>query len=142
MTDVFPAAAQRQALLALMPSMRCSDMALRRDECGDPRIAGKHGCVYAVPGIVGEPKQVGFMIYVNCETGMGWTYAKRALSFAKLMNDGDDEGAFFLDRLPTRSEAETIRRYCAIRKRMELSEESLAQLRERGKRWAETRRAA
>jgi hypothetical protein len=135
MADSYPAAAQRQALLALIPSLGCSDMTLRRDECGDPRISGKHGHVYAVPG-------AGFAIFVNCETRTGWTYAKRALSFAKLMNDGEDEGAFFLDRLPTRSEAETIRRYCAIRKRMELSEESLAQLRERGKRWAETRRAA
>jgi hypothetical protein len=46
------------------------------------------------------------MIYVSCETKMGWTYAKKALGFAKLTNDGDDEGALFLDRLPTKSEAE------------------------------------
>jgi hypothetical protein len=53
-----------------------------------------------------------------------------------------DEGALFLDRLPTKSEADAIRSYCGIRKRAELSEESLAQLRERGRQLAETRRAA
>jgi hypothetical protein len=138
MSDLYPAAAQRQALLELMPALGCSDTALRRDECGDPRIAGKHGHIYAVCG----PKGSGFMIYVNCETGMGWTYAKRALAFAQLANDGDDEGAVFLDRMPSKSEAETIRRYCGIRKRAELSEESFAQRRERGRRLAETRMAA
>jgi hypothetical protein len=30
----------------------------------------------------------------------GWNRAKRALSFAELTNDGDDEGALILDRLP------------------------------------------
>ena len=118
MTDVYPAAVQRQALLALMPALGCSDTALRRDECGDPRIAGKHGHIYAVCG----PKRPGLMIYVNCETGMGWTYAKRALAFARLMNDGDDEGAVFLDRMPSKSEADTIRRYCGILKRRDLSD--------------------
>ena len=82
------------------------------------------------------------MIYVSCETKMGWTYAKKALGFAKLTNDGDDEGAFFLGRLPTKSEADAIRSYCGIRKRAELSEESLAQIRERVRRVTETRRAA
>ena len=47
-----------------------------------------------------------------------------------------------LDRLPAKSEAEAIRSYCGIRKKADLSEESLAQLRERGRRLAETRRAA
>jgi hypothetical protein len=41
--DIYPPAAQRQALLKLMPALGCSDTVLRRDECGDPRIAGKHG---------------------------------------------------------------------------------------------------
>jgi hypothetical protein len=37
---IYPAAVQRQALLTLMPALGCSDTALRRDECGDPVIAG------------------------------------------------------------------------------------------------------
>jgi hypothetical protein len=39
--DIYPASAQRAALLKLMPALGCSDTALRRDECGDPRIEGK-----------------------------------------------------------------------------------------------------
>jgi len=133
---IYPAAVQRQALLTLMPALGCSDTALRRDECGDPVIAGKHGHIYAVCGTLDEPKKPGFMIYVSCETLKGWTYAKRA------QNDGDEEGTVFLGRLPSKSEADAIRSYCRIRKKADLSEESLAQLRERGKQLAETRRAA
>ena len=129
--DVYPPAAQRQALLALMPALGCSDTALRRDECGGPVIIGSRGHIYAVCAAAAGPKKPGFQFFVSCETKMGWTYAKKALAFAKLTNDGDDEGAVFLDRLPTRSEAEAIRSYCGIRKPAELSEESLAQLRER-----------
>ena len=105
-----------------MPALGCSDMTLRLDECGDPSIAGKRGHIYAVCGTLDEPKKLGFMIYVICATGTGWTYAKKALSFAKLTNDGDDEGVVFLDRLPSKSEAETIRRYCGILKRRDLSD--------------------
>jgi len=150
--DIYPASAQRQALLKLMPALGCSDSALRRDDCGDPRIEGKQGHVYAVPGSTEEPKRPGFMICVLAETSdgrtferwtsQGWTYAKRALAFAKLTNDGDDEGSLFLDRMPSKAEAEVIRRYCGIRKRIDLSDESLTQLRERGRRLAEARRAA
>jgi len=150
--DIYPASAQRQALAKLVPALGCSDTALRRDDCGDPIIMGKHGHIYAVPGTIAEPKRLGFMIYVLSETSdgetfdrwtcQGWTYAKRALSFAKLVNDGDDEGSLFLDRMPSKAEAEVIRRYCGIRKRTDLSDESVAQLRERGRRLAETRRAA
>ena len=119
-----------------MPALGCSDTALRRDECGDPVIAGKHGHIYAVCGTLDEPKKPGIMIYVSCETMKGWTYAKRA------QNDGDEEGTVFLGRLPSKSEADAIRSYCRIRKKADLSEESLAQLRGRGKQLAETRRAA
>jgi len=51
MTDVYSAAAQRLALLALMPTLGCRDLALRRDECGDCRINGSHGQIY-VPGYI------------------------------------------------------------------------------------------
>ena len=32
------------------------------------------------------------MSHVSCEMESGWTYAKKALSFAKLTSDRDDEG--------------------------------------------------
>jgi hypothetical protein len=40
------------------------------------------------------------MIYVVGRTAREWNRARAALSFAKLTNDGDDEGAIFLDRIP------------------------------------------
>ena len=52
---------------------------------------------------------------------MAWTYAKRALAFATVCNDGDDGGRVLLDRLPTATEAELIRRYAGIGKRYDLS---------------------
>src|SRR5271166_3830045 len=124
MTDIYPAA-QREALLELARALGSRDAALRRDECGDWRISGSCGHIYAVSGS-------GFMAHVSCETARGWTYAKKALSFAKLTNDGDDEGALFLDRLPSKPEAEALRYHCGIPKKRELSEHELERLRGRG----------
>jgi hypothetical protein len=45
--DIYPPAAQRQALIKLIPALGCSDTALRRDECGDPRIAGSAASMVA-----------------------------------------------------------------------------------------------
>lgn len=47
------------------------------------------------------------------------------MSFARVCNDGDDEGGFILDRLPISDEAETIRKYCGILKKTEYSPEVL-----------------
>ena len=59
----------------------------------------------------------------------GWTHCKRALSFMTLLNDGDLEGSFLLDRLPTPEEAIAIRRYCGIRQKVHHSEETVERLR-------------
>ena len=77
--------AQRQALLnSLAPSVAVTllSAATSAATCD---ISGSCGHIYAVPGS-------GFMSHVSCETASGWTYAKKALSFAKLTSDGDDEG--------------------------------------------------
>jgi hypothetical protein len=102
MSNIYPPAVQRAALLKLLPALGCRDAALRRDECGDWRINGKCGHVYAAPGSLERPKRPGFRFFIGCEAARGWTYAKKALSFAKLTNDGDDEGSFFLDRRPVK----------------------------------------
>jgi hypothetical protein len=130
--DLFRPSLQRPALLEFAQALNSRPSALRRDECGDWRINGRGGHVYAVPGA--------FQVVVLCEkleaglagrwTSQGWTYAKRALDFARLVNDGDDEGVFILDRLPSPAEAAILRRYCMIPKRMELGEEELARRRE------------
>jgi hypothetical protein len=49
MTDIYPPAKQREALLKLVEALGCRDNALRRDECSDSRINGKQGWIYAVP---------------------------------------------------------------------------------------------
>jgi hypothetical protein len=141
MADIFPPAKQREALLPMLEALDASPSALRRDDCGDPRIDGRWGHIYAAPGSLDRPDLPGFQIVVLSEksetgafdrwTSQGWTYAKRAIEeFSELINNGDLEGVFFLHRLPTSTEAETIRRYCGIRKRTEYSEEALARKRE------------
>jgi hypothetical protein len=138
MTDKYPPAVQRPALLKLVEALGCRDAALRRDECGDWRINGKYGYIYAVPGIPwgGMEKTEGFQLYFRgaefeASTSKAWTYAKEALSFCRVTQDGDTEGLLFLGRLPTPKEAEIIRDKLRIAKRAEFSEEVLAQKRER-----------
>lgn len=121
--DIYPPAVQRPELLALVSALDCTDKALRRDECGDWRILGRSGHVYAVPE--------GFQILVEAGTPRAWSAVKRRLAFADLRNDGDTEGCFILDRLPTAGEAALIRRDLTIRKRPTFTPEHLQALRER-----------
>jgi hypothetical protein len=137
MTDKYPPAVQRPALLKLVEALGCRDAALRRDECGDWRINGKYGFIYAVPGMTvhGLPPGEGFQLYFRggefeATTSKAWTYAKAALSFCALAQDGDTEGLLFLARLPTPQEAEVIRDKLRIAKKAEYSEDVLAQKRE------------
>lgn len=138
MTDKYPPAVQRPALLKLVEAVGCREAALRRDECGDWRINGKYGYIYAVPGIPwgGMENTEGFQIYFRGAaefeeptTSRGWTFVKDAMPFAKVTQDGDMEGLLFLDRLPTAPEAEIIRDKLWIAKKREVSEEELARLR-------------
>lgn len=129
MADIYPPAVQRPALLELVKALGCRDNALRRDECGDWRIEGRSGHIYAAPGSLERPDTPGFQIYVERESVREWSYAKKALKpFADLTNDGDDDGMLFLDRLPTADEAEVIRQYVGIAKKRVLSEEERARL--------------
>jgi hypothetical protein len=132
LSDRYPPALQREALAVFAQALGSASSALRRDECGDPRIFGKRGHVYAVPE--------GFQLYCVCESPRAWTYAKRALSFAEVTQDGDEEGMLIMDRLPTAEEAETIRSYLGINKAREYDAETLARLREKGRLWGEERR--
>jgi hypothetical protein len=114
---------QRPALLALRDALGCRDSALRRDECGDWRIAGRFGHIHAVPGSLDR-----FQIFIAGSVRW-WANAKAALKlFADLANDGDDEGVLFFDRLPTAEEAETIRHYVGLAKKRVLSDEERERL--------------
>ena len=125
--DIFPPAKQRPAMLALVSALDCQEKDLRRDECGDWRIRGSQGHIYADVD--------GYLIIVETETPRQWSATKDRLAFAQLRNDRDWEGSFFLDRLPTPAEGPQIRRALMLRKRVRYSEEYAQTLRERlGKR--------
>jgi hypothetical protein len=123
---------QRPALLALAEAIKSRDAALRRDEFGDWRISGRNGHIYAVPGSVDRPGAAGFLLYSAASSARAWTNAKRDLAFAELTQDGDDEGVFFLDRLPSAAEAPVIRNWLGVTKARSMSEEELA----RRRKWA------
>jgi hypothetical protein len=117
----------REALLELAEALNCARRALRRDECGDWRINGKSGHIYAVPG--------GFQLCCMCDSALAWTWAKRKMPFAHVAQDGDAEGVLNMSRLPTRTEGDVIRSYLVIAKRRMLSEPELERLRAIGVRF-------
>ena len=130
--DTYPPVGQRPALLRFAEAIGSRADALRRDECGDWRIKGSLGLVYAVPGSIEHPKTPGFQLMVTTLSARGWTEAKRGLAFAQITQDGDDEGALFLDRLPTPTEGAIVRTKLGIFKRAVFSEDELA----RRRKWA------
>ena len=126
----------REALIKLVEALGCWDRALRRDECGDWAVFGKLGHIYAVPGTLDRKGCEGFQIYFRGAEEFGeptssqaWTWAKKALSFCQVTNDGDNEGMLFMDRLPTAAESEIIRDKLGIRKKREISDDERERLR-------------
>jgi hypothetical protein len=126
--------------LTFAEALGCRDAALRRDECGDWRITGKHGWIYAVPGVLlaGSEKTEGFLLYYSgpefIGSARGWGFAKRAFEAfgCRVTQDGEDEGVVFFDRLPTDVEAAIIRDKLWIAKKREMSEAELERLRSMG----------
>jgi len=112
----------RASLLALLAALDASPRSLRRDDCGDYAINGKHGHVYADGS--------GYLLCVTTgESPRSWTGVKRRLGFGQLRQNGDDEGSLQLDRLPAPHEAAAIRDALGIRKRRTMTSEGLSQLR-------------
>jgi hypothetical protein len=64
------------------------------------------------------------VIFVSCRSPIHWTYTKRRLAFCTLSQDGADEGALRLHRLPTNAEATLIRQALGIRTRQKISEQT------------------
>src|SRR5262245_5400250 len=95
--------AQQQRLVA---ALNVRARALSRDECGDWRITGRHGHLYA--------DGHGWLLYV---TDRRWSWVKTRLDFCELTQDGDDEGCLQLRALPTPSQTATIREVLGIHKR-------------------------
>jgi hypothetical protein len=90
-----------EQLLALRKTLAASSLSLQEDECGDWRINGSRGHIYAEGGI--------FTLCVRTSESRNlWTRIKRRLAFCRVTQDGDDEGCLVLDRLPTPAEADLI----------------------------------
>jgi hypothetical protein len=119
--DIFPPSVQRPALLQFARSLGCRRSALRQDECGDWRINGRYGHIYAVQG--------GYQLYFG-GPARGWFRTKEALKFASVTQDGDVDGCLFLDRHPTMAEANLIRERLGISKRRTSSEREIQRLRD------------
>jgi hypothetical protein len=130
MVDRYPPPAQREALLKFAEALGSVSTSLRRDDCNDPQLKGRYGHISAVPG--------GFQVYVIADSKQAWTWAKKSLAFAQVTQDGDDEGMLFLDRLPTPTEAETIRSYVGISKKPDRSPEEVERVRQMTSVWRKT----
>jgi hypothetical protein len=133
MTDFFSPAAQRAALLKFADVIESTSRALQKDGCGDPHIEGKRGFVYAAPE--------GFYLFFT-GTPREWTYTERVMSFAKVTQDGDDEGFLLMRRLPTADEAAVIRDRLGIRHRPHLTDEARERLRARAFRGSRREKSA
>lgn len=134
--DIFPPIRQRKALLLLAKNLGSRDRALRRDECGDWRIEGRKGHIYAVPRD-NDAKQFSYLIIFSGGSASSrvWNHAKRMLGgFARLTLDGDFEGAFLLDQRPSFEQAAAIRKELGIPKRRVLSDRHLGALMAAGER--------
>ena len=123
-TDPFPPKRQRAALDQLAKALDAVSTALRTDECGDFRLIGRRGHIYAIP-----PR--GFHLYIACDTARGWTWAKKQLAgLARPVQDGDEEGILLLAKLPsTAAEAALVRRYAGISKHPARTPEHIEALR-------------
>jgi hypothetical protein len=132
--------ADRAHLDTFLTAIDASPTALERPNCrgwvGEYQITGKLGHVLA--------DGAGYFLYATTPerdrrdrdgkirtygSPRRWNNIKHRLNFCRVVQDGDDEGCFQLDRLPTKAEAGAIRDCLGIRKRRHLSPEALAQAR-------------
>jgi len=102
----FEQADDRNLMLDLLQSLNGAKTALRRDECGDWTIFGKHGHIHTDGS--------DFYIFLACPTPGMWKNRKRKLGLM-VVQDGDDEGIFLLPDFPTKELAATIRRLVGFR---------------------------
>jgi len=91
---------------------------IKKDAAGDWFIQGLEGDIYCADG-------VGYAIGVCHTTRLAYRRTKEVLMrFAVLRQNGDTEGVFYLNRLPTQDEACTLRKRLKIRKIRQLSDEA------------------
>jgi hypothetical protein len=111
----------RASLLALLAALDASPRALCCDDCGDWQISGKSGQIYR--------DGTGYLIVVATEeSARRWTNIKQRLTLCRVTQNGDDEGALHLDRLPAPHEAAIIREATRVRNKRTISDEAKATL--------------
>jgi hypothetical protein len=115
----------REHLETMLTALDASPRALERPIChgwvGDWQISGKTGHVMT--------DGRGFVLYVSAgESKRLWNSIKKRLRFCRLTQDGDDEGCFCLDRLPTTAESDSICGAVGIRRRRHLTPGALVAL--------------
>jgi hypothetical protein len=109
--------ADKAQQLKLLEALGARESTLRLDECECWRIGGGRGYIYTW----GDNQS--WVMYCRCRSSKAWAFAKRRLAgFARVTQDGDDEGCLKLDRLPTADEAATIRDLLGIPKRVAISD--------------------
>lgn len=74
-------------------------------------------------------------MWVGCRSALHWTHTKKRLGFCEVTQDGDDEGCLRLRALPTADQAVVIRDVLGIRKRMDMTTETLERLLARTAAW-------
>jgi hypothetical protein len=127
--DVYRPKEQKAALVAFADAIGAKQK-FGQDEAGNPRIEGKRGRIYVQPSTCDPGKSPRFQIYFTTGHATGWRFAREAMSqFAKITNNGDDEGILVMERLPSPQEGEVIRDKLEIFKRRYISEETRARLR-------------
>jgi hypothetical protein len=112
--------ADRDLLISLTESLSVSPRRLRRDPCGDWIVVGKRGHVLT--------DGVNAFAYLPAGTSRRWEKAKRVLSFMAVTQDGDAEGIFRLDGMPSPTQAEAIRKAVGLRKVNPLTDAARAAL--------------
>ena len=91
---------------------------LEKDACGEPCLIGMYGNV-RVDGN-------GFGVAVLARSRRRYTSLKsKLLPFCILAQDGDYEGIFHLQELPTKEQAKVIRSVLGLRKKREYTDEGL-----------------
>jgi hypothetical protein len=121
---------QRAALSAFAKAIGART-SLGQDEAGNPRIEGRRGSVYVQPATAAPGRKPMFQIWFAGST-QSWRFAKEAISrFAKLTNDGEVDGMFALDHMPTKFQGDLLRDKLVIPKRKTYSDDTLAAMRTR-----------
>ena len=79
------------------------------------------------PGATGKT----WVVWIGCRSRLHWTHTRKRLDFCTATQDGVDAGCLRLHHLSTAEQAEVIRDVLGIRKRVELTPETLERLRAR-----------